>query len=102
MADGGAHVGVLRIELHLGESGSLKDKRAVVRHLIETARRRYGVSASEVAFHDLWQRSELGFAVVAPSAAHCEELLDRVERFVWSHPEVEVTAASRHWLDLDC
>lgn len=97
----GASVGVLRIELHLGDSGSLKAKRAVVRHLVETARRRHGVSASEVAFHDLWQRSELGFAVVAPSVGHAEELLDRVERFVWSHPEVTVIASSRQWLELE-
>jgi uncharacterized protein YlxP (DUF503 family) len=94
-------VGVLRVELHLGASGSLKQKRAVIKHLVETARHRYGVSASEVGFHDLWQRSELGFAVVAPSAGRAEELLDRVERFVWSHPEVEVTRSSRHWLELE-
>jgi hypothetical protein len=94
-------VGAMRIELHIEAAGSLKEKRAVIRHLVETARRRYGVSASEVAYHDLWQRSELGFAVVAPSVGHAEELLDRVERFVWSHPEVSVVASSRHWLELD-
>jgi uncharacterized protein YlxP (DUF503 family) len=97
----GAQVGVLRVELHLDGSGSLKEKRAVVRHLVETARRRHGVSASEVAFHDLWQRSELGFAIIAPSFGHAEEILDRVERFVWSHPEVTVIASSREWLELE-
>ncbi|HLN41780.1 MAG TPA: DUF503 domain-containing protein [Acidimicrobiales bacterium] len=95
------HVAALEMELHIGASRSLKAKRAVVRHLVETARRRYGVSASEVAYHDLWQRAGLGFSVVAPDAGHVDELLDRVERFVWSHPEVTVVSSVRHWLDLE-
>jgi len=95
------HVAALEMEIHIGASGSLKAKRSVVRHLVEVARRRFGVSASEVAHHDLWQRAGLGFSFVAPDAGHVEEVLDRVERFVWSHPEVTVISSVRHWLDLD-
>ncbi len=90
----------MRIELHIPAAGSLKAKRSVVRHLIETARQRHGVSASEVSHHELWQRAGLGFCVVAPTAAHAEQLLDRVERFVLSHPQVEVISTERHWLEL--
>ncbi len=95
------HVGVLRVELHLESSGSLKQKRSIVKHLVETARQRHGASASEVGHHDLWQRSVLGFAVVAPSAGRVEELLERIERFVWSHPEVSVVSSERQWMELD-
>jgi uncharacterized protein len=94
-------VAALEMELHIGASASLKEKRVVVRHLVDTARRRFGVSASEVDFHDLWQRAAIGFSAVAPDAAHVEQMLDRVERFVWSHPEVTVVSSARHWLDLD-
>ncbi len=95
------HVAALEVELQVVASSSLKDKRAVVTHLVEGARRRFGVSASEVAYHDLWQRAALAFAYVAPNAARVEEVLDRVERFVWSHPEVEVLSVRRHWLEPD-
>jgi len=95
------YVGALEIEIHLPAAGSLKAKRSVVRHLVESSRQRFGVSASEVGDHDLWQRSSLGFSVVAPSEAHASQLLDRVERFVWSHPEITVIATRRHWLDVD-
>lgn len=94
-------VGALEMDLQIASSGSLKAKRAVVRHIVEVARRRFGVSASEVAFHDRWQRTGLGFSAVAPSAGRVEETLDRVERFVWSNPEVTVLSSARHWLDLD-
>jgi uncharacterized protein len=94
-------VGALRIELHIEASGSLKAKRSVVRPIVEVARRRYGVSASEVDFQDQWQRAGLGFCFVAPTAGRVEEILDKVERFVWSNPEVTVLSSARHWLDLD-
>ena len=95
------YVGALEMELHLANSDSLKAKRAVVRHLVETARRRFAVSASEVSHHDRWQRAGIGFSVVAPDVSHAEEVLDHVERFVWSHPEVSVLSSARHWLELE-
>ena len=67
--------------------------------ILEGARRRLRVSASEVGHQDRWQRSELAFATVASSEANAREVLDAVERFVWSFPEVEVVATRRSWLD---
>jgi hypothetical protein len=79
----------------------LKAKRSVVRHLLDTARGKFAVAAAEVEFNDLWQRAGLCFAAVAKDAGHVEEVLDSVERFVWSHPEIEVSASERHWLEID-
>ena len=95
------HVAALRMALHVPSSTSLKAKRSVVKHLVETSRRRFGVSACEVDDHDVWQSAVLGFAVVAPSAGHAALLLDRAERFVWSHPDVEVVESSRHWVEVE-
>jgi len=95
------HAAALTVEIHLAESHSLKAKRSVVRHILDTARRRYGVAASEVEFQDLWQRAGLAFAAVASDAAHVTDVLDNVERFVWSHPEIEVCDVKWHWLDID-
>jgi len=95
------HVAALEMELHLAGCGSLKEKRSVVRHVVETSRRRFGVSASEVSHHDRWQRAGIGFSVVTPDASHAVGILDRVERFVWSHPEITVISSSRHWLEIE-
>jgi uncharacterized protein YlxP (DUF503 family) len=95
------HVAALRITLRFPQSDSLKAKRSVVSHLVEVARRRYGASACEVGEQDRWQLAVLGFAVVASSASGADQLLDRVERFVWSHPELEVLDSSRHWVDVE-
>ncbi len=48
---------------------------------------------------DLRQRALLGFATVAGSPAQVTDVLDEVERFVWSFPEIEVITTERAWTD---
>ena len=93
------HVLAIRMELRLPDVGSLKAKRAVVRPIVDGARRRFAVASAEVGAQDVWRRAELGFAAVSSSARHVTEVVDQVERFVWSFPEVEVLATDRTWAD---
>lgn len=91
----------MEVDLRIAHARSLKDKRQVLTSILDGARRRFGVSAAEVADQDTWQRAGLGFAVVSSSARTADEVLDTVEDFVWSHPEVEVLRAERSWLEVD-
>ena len=93
--------GVLTIEIRIPLAESLKDKRQLLRHLLGTARARYQVAAAEVDLQDLHQHALLSFAAVGASVTHVAEILDTVERFVWSDPRVTVLSSARHWLDLD-
>jgi hypothetical protein len=92
------HAAALCVELHIPLAHSLKDKRAVVRPIVDGSRHRFGVAAAEVGKQDRWQAAELAFATVASTAGHVEEVLASVERFVWSFPEVEVVSCERHWM----
>jgi uncharacterized protein len=89
----------LEVELRIVDAHSLKDKRQVVKSLVETARRRFGISAAEVGRQESWQRATLGFAVVASSARQATLVIDEIDRFVWSQPGVEVVSAERTWLE---
>jgi uncharacterized protein YlxP (DUF503 family) len=82
-------------------SHSLKEKRAVVKPILEGARRRYQVAAAEVGAHDKWQRAVLGFATVGPDAGHLADVLAAVERFVWSFPEADVLSSGVAFADTD-
>lgn len=93
------HVLALTLDLRLPSCHSLKDKRAIVKTIIEGARRRYQVAAAEIDHQDKWQRAGLGFASVSSSRGQVDEVVDQVERFVWSFPEVEVLTADRAWLE---
>jgi uncharacterized protein YlxP (DUF503 family) len=92
------HAAALRIELYLRECRSLKAKRAAIRPIIDGLARRHRVSVSEVDHHDAWHLATVGVAAVAPSHARLGDLLDSVERFVWSFPEVEVLRIDRLWI----
>jgi hypothetical protein len=93
------HAAALRVELYLRESRSLKTKRSIVRPIVEGLRKRHRVAVSEVDHQDVLQRATLGVAAVAASHAHLVEMLDEVERFVWSFPEVEVLSVDRRWIE---
>lgn len=86
-------------ELFIPECHSLKQKRGVVKPIVEGLRRRFHVASAEVAMHDKWQRADIGVAVVAASEAHVLDVLGEVERFVWSFPEVQVLNQRRSWLE---
>ncbi|MHB1516915.1 MAG: DUF503 domain-containing protein [Acidimicrobiales bacterium] len=98
---GWSYACVLTMDLRLPEARSLKAKRAVVKHLVESARSRFGVAAAEVGSQDNWQRTQVGFAAISGSERQVEQVLDGVDRFVWSHPEVEVVSAVRSWLETE-
>ena len=89
----------LDVEIHLPHAQSLKAKRSVVKHVVESARQRFGVAAAEVGHQELWQRSRLGFAAVGSGPDHVSEVLDSLERFVWSQPDLEVVSMERRWLE---
>jgi uncharacterized protein YlxP (DUF503 family) len=95
------HVASLTVELRIRDVRSLKQKRATLRPILEGARRRFAVACAEVDHQDLWQRSTLGMACVSASAGKAHQVLDAVERWVWSFPEVEVTSVRRSWMSDD-
>jgi uncharacterized protein YlxP (DUF503 family) len=92
---------MVRFQLHIPQSRSLKEKRAVVRPIVEGLRRRFSLSVAEVGHQDKWQRATIGLAVVSDSPAHAAEVVDAVERWVWSRPDVEVSAFERQWTGID-
>ncbi len=95
------HVLVAEIDIHLPSAGSLKEKRSVVTSIVRNLDQLHGVAASEVDHLDVWQRSLIGAAVVGSEVGHVQAVMDRVERYVWSRPEIEVLEIWRSWWESD-
>ena len=89
------------LDVRLPGCRSLKEKRSVLRPLLERLQRRFAVSVAEVDHQDLWQRAGLGVAAVSGSGTVLAQLLDDVERFVWAQPDAEVIDVRRYWLETD-
>src|SRR5437764_11634177 len=78
----GGYVGILSVELHFPESGSLKGKRKDLLSVKAQLQRRFGASVAEVDHHELWQRSRVTLSCVARGHRELEELLDGAERYL--------------------
>src|SRR5438132_6808448 len=88
------YVGILSVELHFPEAGSLKGKRKYVKSAKAQLQQRFGASVAEVDHHDLWQRARLTLACVARGHREVEQLLDAAERYL-SAQEYELVRAER-------
>ena len=93
------HVLALAIELHLPQTHSLKEKRSVLRPLLDGLRNRHPVAVAETAHQDKWQLAEIGIVAISSSATLVAQIVDDAERFVWSFPEFEVIDTRRSWLE---
>jgi uncharacterized protein len=89
----------LRIDLTIPGCTNLKAKRAAIRPLIDGIRNRFQVSVAEVGHQDSWGRSIIAVAAVSGSEHVTVQVLDEVDRFVWSFPEINVVSIDRAWLD---
>jgi len=88
-----------RFELRVPSARSLKDKRRAVRPIIDGIAARFSISCAEVAHADDHQLATVGVAVVSGSAAICESVVDDVERFVWSRPDIDVLDVVKSWIE---
>ncbi|MBF6561179.1 MAG: DUF503 domain-containing protein [Candidatus Binataceae bacterium] len=75
-------VGVLRLTLYLPENHSLKGKRQVLRSIKDRVRGKFNVSIAESAYHDIWQRAELGICQVGSDRAFVDSALREVVNFI--------------------
>jgi uncharacterized protein YlxP (DUF503 family) len=93
------YVGASRIELRIRDIRSLKEKRKVVKSIIADIGRAYPVAIAEVDHQDLWQRADLGVAVVSGSPGHVDRMLTAVRSDLDRRTEIEVLDATRSYLE---
>jgi uncharacterized protein len=84
-------VGVSSFELHLPSSRSLKDKRRVVKSLVDRIHQRFRVSVAETDFHDLHQRAEITLAAVTNGEGEMESLMQEIHGLVENQNEAFLT-----------
>lgn len=76
------------IELFLPYSSSLKEKRKTVQSIISRTRKRFNISICEVEFHDLWQRSSLGFSATCNAHTDIDLFLNAIQQTLDLHEDV--------------
>ena len=83
-------VGILQLELRIGDADSLKDKRRVVLSLKDRIAHGHNVSIAEVGALDEHRRSILGIAMVANDRQYVEGGLMKLVDFIRTVPQVDL------------
>ncbi len=71
-------VGLLRLEVHLPNAQSLKDKRSVMKSLRDQLRGRFNIAVAELEPNEKWQRAMIGIATVGAERPYVQGLLTEV------------------------
>jgi hypothetical protein len=87
-------VGVCHIVIIFHDNHSIKDKRRLLKSLIEKTRDRFNVSVAEVGSNDLWQKAEVALAAVGNDAAFVNSSLDRALDYIESLHAGEIMDSS--------
>lgn len=83
-------VGTLQIELFLSEADSLKGKRFILQSLKKKLRNKFNISIAEIDYHDKWQRSHLGIALISTDRKFIDQVFSKVLNFMDRENRVEV------------
>lgn len=84
-------VSSLKIKLYAPNCHSLKDKRMIVKSLLQRTRNKFNISIAEVEEQDYFQTIVIGAACVSSSRIRANAVLDEVMRFIEENVEAEIT-----------
>ncbi len=87
-------VGLSTLDLTIPGSHSLKEKRQVVRSILDRVRSRFNVSACEADHLNNWQKATLAFAIIANDKDFVHECLMHITKLVESDGRVIVENVS--------
>lgn len=70
------YVATARVRVHVPAARSLKDRRMVVRKVVDRVRARTGAAIADVGPQDRWQVAAFGLAAVSGDRAKADEVID--------------------------
>ncbi len=79
-------VGLLTVDLHISDAMTLKDRRRVVRSLLDRLSTRHNVAVADMGPDGTPTRAVLAIATVANEEAHAHRVLDAALRLIDSEP----------------
>ena len=83
-------IGILKIELRIPESRSLKDKRRQVKSIKDKIHHNFNVSVSEIDNHDTLNRASLAVAQVGRDKRSVNSNLSKIMDMVGENKQVEL------------
>lgn len=87
-------IGSLLLEIYIPSARSLKDKRSVVKSVLQRLRNEFNVSTAEVGHQDRWQVAQIGVVCVSSDGQYAQEQLRAIVDWLYEHrPDLSVSRA---------
>jgi hypothetical protein len=83
-------VGLLQLDLMIPESGSLKEKRFVLKSIKTRIRNKFNVSVAEVDHLEKWQRTVLGIALVCNERKFIDKTMNQILNLVDDDADMQI------------
>ena len=74
---------------------SLKEKRMMVKSLIDKARNKFNISIAEISEQDIHQTIVLGMACVAGTVALADRMIESILMFIEDNTDAEIVSIQR-------
>jgi len=92
------HIASLQVELEITNGRTLKDKRQVIRSLLDRMRGRFNVSAAEVGRNDSVRFASLAIVAVANERAFLDRMMAKVADLIEGEARVSVVMRELEFL----
>jgi len=91
-------VGLVHLELHLGQAASLKDKRRIIKSFKDRLSNVHNVSVAEVDLQDNWRRAVLAIAMVGSDKRYVQGALQKIVNAAGKHRDMNLVDYDIQWL----
>ena len=78
------------MEIKLGQSNSLKDKRRVIKSIKERLKKNFNLALAEVGTMNEWQYAELAMVTVSNDIRHANSVISKAINFVEKDVRIEL------------
>lgn len=75
-------IGVAEIELYIPQSHSLKEKRRVLKKIVDNMKNKFPVSVAEIDGNDLWQKAVIGVSMVSGDKIVIDRIFQKMSVFI--------------------
>lgn len=83
-------IGVLKVFLRLDSIFSIKEKRSIIRSIVDKTRIKFKVSIAEVDQHDVWRSAVLGISLVSNNKKIVEKSINSIINYIEEDGRAEI------------
>ncbi|PKM96289.1 MAG: DUF503 domain-containing protein [Firmicutes bacterium HGW-Firmicutes-1] len=80
----------IKVSFKIFDAQSLKDKRSVIKSMINRMRGKHNISISEIEKNDMINQGVIGIGVVGNNRLLCRQILDLVMKDIEEQYEIEI------------